>query len=177
MIYIIRDEKDIVRLLKIICLCALLNSALGVVEFYFKHRFLVDVFPKSMLAALAESNPMLQTLVDGTGRGGMEYSERHRRFLFPSHSESLRLSLSLSHYSSLCIDRICLKGASAGRSRSAELSEYSFPAHAAAMSVFSPRWGRSSPFGQFARRSVTGRAWRRRSSAPWARSRPLSWSY
>ncbi|MGB3583688.1 MAG: hypothetical protein WBA40_21605 [Roseiarcus sp.] len=67
MIYIIRDEKDIVRLLKIICLCALLNSALGVVEFYFKHRFLVDVFPKSMLAALAESNPMLQTLVDGTG--------------------------------------------------------------------------------------------------------------
>jgi O-antigen ligase len=66
MIYVVRDEKDIVRVLKVICLCALLNSALGVVEFYFKHRFLVDVFPKGMLAALAQSNPMLQSLVDGT---------------------------------------------------------------------------------------------------------------
>ena len=66
MIYVVRDEKDIVRVLKVICLCALLNSALGVVEFYFKHRFLVDVFPRGMLAALAQSNPMLQSLVDGT---------------------------------------------------------------------------------------------------------------
>ena len=66
MVYVVRDEKDIVLVLKVICFCALVNSALGVVEFYFKHRFLVDVFPKSMLASLAESNPMLQTLVDGT---------------------------------------------------------------------------------------------------------------
>jgi len=65
-IYVVRDEKDIVRVLKVICFCGLINSALGVVEFYFKHRFLVDVFPKSMLVSLAESNPTLQTLVDGT---------------------------------------------------------------------------------------------------------------
>ena len=67
MIYVVRDEKDIVLVLKVICFCALINSALGVVEFYFKHRFLVDVFPKSMLESLAESNPMLQNLLDGTG--------------------------------------------------------------------------------------------------------------
>jgi len=66
MIYLIRDENDIVLVLKVICFCALLNSALGVLEFRFEHRFLVDVFPKSMLASLAESNPMLQSLVDGT---------------------------------------------------------------------------------------------------------------
>src|SRR5271163_3555699 len=48
----------------------------------------------------------------------MEYSGPPRRFLSRSHSESLRLSLSLLHYSSLCIDRIFLKGASAGQGRS-----------------------------------------------------------
>ena len=66
MIYVVRDEKDIVLVLKVICFCAIINSVLAVVEFYFKHRFLVDVFPKSMLASLAQSNPMLQSLVDGT---------------------------------------------------------------------------------------------------------------
>jgi hypothetical protein len=66
MIYVVRDEKDIVLALKVICFCAIINSVLAVFEFYFKHRFLVDVFPKSMLASLAQSNPMLQSLVDGT---------------------------------------------------------------------------------------------------------------
>ena len=67
MIYVVRDEKDIILVLKVICFCALINSALGFAEFYFKHRFLVDVFPKSMLASLVETNPTLQFLVDGTG--------------------------------------------------------------------------------------------------------------
>ena len=67
MIYVVRDEKDIILVLKVICFCALINSALGVVEFYFKHRFLVDVFPKRMLESLAQSNPTLQNLLDGTG--------------------------------------------------------------------------------------------------------------
>ena len=67
MIYVVRDEKDIILVLKVICFCALINSALGVVEFYFKHRFLVDVFPKRMLKSLAQSNPTLQNLLDGTG--------------------------------------------------------------------------------------------------------------
>ena len=71
MIYIIRDEKDIVLMLKIICFCALFNSALGVVEFYFKHRFLVDVFPKSMLAVHAESNPTLAVLTVDPLHGGV----------------------------------------------------------------------------------------------------------
>jgi hypothetical protein len=122
-IYVVRDEKDIVRVLKVICFCGLINSALGVVEFYFKHRFLVDVFPKSMLVSLAESNPTLQTLVDGTASYRNGIFRASSTFLTPSHSENLRLSLSLLHYSSLYIDRICLKGASAGRSRSAESPE------------------------------------------------------
>jgi hypothetical protein len=32
MVYVVRDEKDIVLVLKVICFCALINSALGVVE-------------------------------------------------------------------------------------------------------------------------------------------------
>ena len=83
MIYVVRDEKDIVLVLKVICFCALLNSALAVLEFYFKHRFLVDVFPKSMLASLAESNPMLQSLVDGTASSRNGIFRATSTFLVP----------------------------------------------------------------------------------------------
>jgi O-antigen ligase len=63
MIYVARDEKDVVFLLKIICLCAMFNTGAGVIEFFIKHRFFVDIFPKSMLAALIESNPTLANLL------------------------------------------------------------------------------------------------------------------
>lgn len=65
-IYVAKNENDLILILKVISFCAILNSGLGVVEFYFKHRFLADVFPRGMLASLAQSNPMLQTLADGT---------------------------------------------------------------------------------------------------------------
>ena len=66
LIYVVEDENDLIRIFKVISFCAILISGLGVIEFYFKHRFLADVFPKGMLASLAQSNPMLATLADGT---------------------------------------------------------------------------------------------------------------
>src|SRR5580698_6089783 len=54
MIYMARDKNDIVFLLKIICVCALFNTGAGVVEFFLKHRFFVDIFPKGMLATMIE---------------------------------------------------------------------------------------------------------------------------
>jgi O-antigen ligase len=63
MIYIARDKNDVVFLLKIICICAIFNTGAGVVEFFLKHRFFVDIFPKGMLATMIENNPTLANLL------------------------------------------------------------------------------------------------------------------
>ena len=63
MIYIARDRNEVVFLLKIICLCAIFNTGAGVVEFFLKHRFFIDIYPKGMLAAMIESNPTLANLL------------------------------------------------------------------------------------------------------------------
>jgi O-antigen ligase len=67
MIYIAKDKNDIIFLLKIICICAIFNTGAGVVEFFLKHRFFIDIFPKSMLATLIESNPSLANLLPNPG--------------------------------------------------------------------------------------------------------------
>jgi O-antigen ligase len=66
-IYVLADERDIVLFLKIICFCAVFNSVSGIVEYRLEHRFFTDIFPKGMLASLAQSNPMLWVLIDGQG--------------------------------------------------------------------------------------------------------------
>jgi O-antigen ligase len=63
MIYIARDRNEVVFLLKIICLCAVFNTGAGIVEFFLRHRFFVDIFPKGMLAEMIESNPSLANLL------------------------------------------------------------------------------------------------------------------
>ena len=63
MIYITRDRNDIVFLLKIISLCAIFNTTAGLVEFFLRHRFFVDIFPKGMLATMIENNPTLANLL------------------------------------------------------------------------------------------------------------------
>jgi O-antigen ligase len=63
MIYIARGTDDVVFILKIICVCALFNTAAGIVEFRLQHRFFVDIFPRGMLATLIENNPTLQNLL------------------------------------------------------------------------------------------------------------------
>jgi O-antigen ligase len=63
MIYIARGTDDVVFILKIICVCALFNTAAGVVEFRFQHKFFIDIFPRGMLATIIENNPTLQSLM------------------------------------------------------------------------------------------------------------------
>ena len=67
MIYIARGNDDVVFILKIICVCALFNTAAGVVEFRLQHRFFIDIFPRGMLATLIENNPTLQNLLPSPG--------------------------------------------------------------------------------------------------------------
>jgi hypothetical protein len=54
---------DVVFLLKIICLCAIFNPGAGIVEFFLKHRFFIDIFPKGMLATMIDNNPSLTNLL------------------------------------------------------------------------------------------------------------------
>jgi O-antigen ligase len=63
MIYIARDKNDVIFLLKIICVCALFNTGAGVVEFFVKHNFFLQIFPTSMLDTLIASNPTLADLL------------------------------------------------------------------------------------------------------------------
>ena len=62
-IYIARGTDDAIFILKIVCVCALFNTAAGLVEFRLQHRFFIDIFPGGVLATLIENNPTLQTLL------------------------------------------------------------------------------------------------------------------
>lgn len=65
MIYILRDNDDIVFILKIICVCALINTAAGMVEFFLQRNFFLQIFPAGMLNTLIENNPRLEALLPG----------------------------------------------------------------------------------------------------------------
>ena len=67
MIYIVRDKDDIVVILKIICACALFNTAAGIVEFFTHRNIFVEMFPSGMLQALIANNPLLSALLPGPG--------------------------------------------------------------------------------------------------------------
>src|ERR1700729_1015101 len=67
LIYIARDTEDVVFILKIICICALFNTAAGIVEFRLEHRFFIDIFPRGMLDTLIENNSNLGVLLPNAG--------------------------------------------------------------------------------------------------------------
>ncbi|HSU99148.1 MAG TPA: O-antigen ligase family protein [Roseiarcus sp.] len=65
MIYIIKNNDDVVFILKIICVCALVVTAAGVLEFRLEQNFFLKIFPPSMLGNLMANNPRLQDLLPG----------------------------------------------------------------------------------------------------------------
>jgi O-antigen ligase len=67
LIYIARDSDDVVFILKIICVCALFNTAAGILEFRLEHRFFIDIFPRGMLDTLIQNNGSLGNLLPSAG--------------------------------------------------------------------------------------------------------------
>ncbi len=67
MIYITKDNDDLIFILKIICVCAILITCAGILEFRLQHRFFIDIFPRGMLTTLIENNPQLQALMPSAG--------------------------------------------------------------------------------------------------------------
>ena len=70
MVYIINDDRDVVLIFRIICICALINAVGGFVEFYFQHKYLLDIFPKGMLANLLENNQSIRNMLLDPFRDG-----------------------------------------------------------------------------------------------------------
>jgi hypothetical protein len=63
MIYIAKDNDDIVFILKIICVCALFNTAGGALNFLLHRNFFFDIIPPGLRDALVANNPTLQALL------------------------------------------------------------------------------------------------------------------
>jgi hypothetical protein len=56
---VVRNEDDIILVLKLIVIAGMLVSLGGVVEFIFERRFFIDVIPKSILDQLISQNPVV----------------------------------------------------------------------------------------------------------------------
>jgi O-antigen ligase len=67
MVYIVKNEDDIILVLKIICFGAAFNTAAGILEFYFQRRLLLNIFPSGMIQSMVASNPALQNLLPSPG--------------------------------------------------------------------------------------------------------------
>jgi O-Antigen ligase len=65
-IYVVRNKEDSILLMKIVCFCAIFNSAAAVLEVLLHRRIFLEIFPKSMLEQFIEDNPAMQTLLDVT---------------------------------------------------------------------------------------------------------------
>jgi len=63
MIYIVRDNDDVVFILKIICLSAIFITAAGVLEFLRHRNIFLDILPKGLLNHLVDNNPSVAGLL------------------------------------------------------------------------------------------------------------------
>jgi O-Antigen ligase len=77
LLYIARNNQDVVVILRIMCFCAVFNTAAGVIQFIIHRNFFLDIFPVSMLNNLISNNPTLQELLPGVEhfRNGLYRSE------------------------------------------------------------------------------------------------------
>ena len=81
MIYIIRDNDDVLFILKIICLSAIFITAAGLLEFVRHHNVFIDIFPQGMLDRLVENNPSLSGLLPGA-RGHLRNGQYRAESIF-----------------------------------------------------------------------------------------------
>jgi O-antigen ligase len=62
-IYVIRSDIDVGKLLILVCCCALIVSAMGVLEFIFYKRIYIILMPKFMVDNLAAANPIFASML------------------------------------------------------------------------------------------------------------------
>ena len=132
MIYIVRDNDDVVFLLKIICLCAIFNTGAGVVEFFLKHQlFRTRFFRRVCSTRLLQIILRSRSFCPIPSISETACIERTQLLLLRSLSENLKSSSSQSGYFSFCTERSFLRESSVAWLPSAELLEFSPLGHEA----------------------------------------------
>ncbi len=69
-LYVIREDKDVDKVVRIICWCALVISFIGVIEYFLHYRPYLLLIPKSVLAKLVQDNQSFMVLITEAIRNG-----------------------------------------------------------------------------------------------------------
>ena len=63
---VIQSEEDIWQVIKFVTILAIVVGLAGLIEFILQHRFLFDIFPRSVLAAMMAGNPAIAAMVNSS---------------------------------------------------------------------------------------------------------------
>jgi len=73
-IQVINGERDVERLVRVLCVCAVFVTALGIIEFRLQHRFLVDIVPGWLLDKDYLADADLSSFRNGMYRASSVYT-------------------------------------------------------------------------------------------------------
>ena len=70
-VFIVRDEVDIEKTIRIVCWCAIFVTVSGVVEFFFQQIIFIYILPRSIIQTLVANNPAFKNLLVPNFRDGV----------------------------------------------------------------------------------------------------------
>jgi O-antigen ligase len=97
LVYLVRDERDIERIFRIACWCAIFVTTAGLVEFFVQHNIFLYILPAPMLQALLAADPLYQVLLKPSIRNGLYRSVSNYTDVL-SFGEFAAMALPLSYY-------------------------------------------------------------------------------
>ena len=82
-IYVIKNKDDVIFAMRVLCFCALFNTALGILEFRLSDASWLTSSRPSMLNALIQNNPALEALLEVKNISEMVYFRASSTFMTP----------------------------------------------------------------------------------------------
>ena len=70
-VYVVKNQTNVMTVIRIICGIALWVAFEGVIEFRFQHKFVLDVIPPAMLQQFIAQNPYLANMIEPSFRNSM----------------------------------------------------------------------------------------------------------
>lgn len=70
-VYAVQTYSNVITVIKVICGLSLWVALTGILEFRFQHKFVLDIFPPSMLAQFIAQNPYFANITEPWFRNGM----------------------------------------------------------------------------------------------------------
>jgi O-Antigen ligase len=97
LLFVVRGEGDIERIIRVVCWCAIFVTISGFVEFFVKHNIFVYMLPPPILQALLEHDPLYQILLKPNFRDGVYRSSSIYTDVL-SFGEFAAMAMPLSYY-------------------------------------------------------------------------------